>query len=369
MTKTGIYYPELDALRFLAFLLVLFHHSPYPDGVPIWEALHNYGWIGVDLFLCLSAYLFTKLLFIEYQKEGNINIGFFYLRRILRIWPLYFLFLTLMLGYSIFVNGWNTQILIRALGMVSFTDNLLTMWNGYNVAIAYSAHLWTISYEEQFYLFIPWALRALYRAKVTTSIYIFAITILFGIFIRWIFITDRFSYLSVWVFPLTHFESILGGIIIGLGLFKENMNKIPSWVLFLTGLFSLWLVMNLPNITVTQWKLMLTYPLVGIGTTFILTSATMGGLGFISTVFKNSILGYLGKISYGLYVYHLGVQELTSNVINKFMSPDLSLGYPIVFITSTLIVTILVSVFSYQILEKPFLKIKRRFTFINSRPI
>lgn len=117
MNKVGVYYPELDALRFLAFLLVLLHHAPYTEKIPIWVILHNYGWIGVDLFLCLSAYLFTKLLYVEYQEKGNINIGFFYLRRMLRIWPLYFFFLGVMLAYSIFVDGWHAQILIRSLGM------------------------------------------------------------------------------------------------------------------------------------------------------------------------------------------------------------------------------------------------------------
>lgn len=79
MIKTNIYYPELDVLRFLAFILVLFHHSPYAASIPVWVTLYNYGWMGVDLFLSLSAYLFAKLLLIEYKEKGNINIGFFYL--------------------------------------------------------------------------------------------------------------------------------------------------------------------------------------------------------------------------------------------------------------------------------------------------
>lgn len=369
MNKAGIYYPELDALRFFAFLLVLLHHSPYAGSVPVWVTLHDYGWLGVDLFLCLSAYLFTKLLFVEYQESGDIRIGFFYLRRMLRIWPLYFFFLGTMLAYSIFFTGWHPELLIRSLGMLTFTDNLLSMSKGYNSSIVFSAHLWTISYEEQFYLIIPWALRALYRMKNKTVIYILAMTILFGMSVRGVFIAGGTSYLSIWAFPLTHFESILGGLMIGLGLFDKAITKIPGWVLFITGLISLWLVTNLPNITATQWKLMLTYPLIGIGTSLVLVATIKGEIGFISTLLKNKILGYLGKISYGLYVYHLVAQELSSNIIKNLVSTDRPFAYPILFIITSLIVTIMISGFSYQILERPFLKIKGRFTLIHSRPI
>ena len=63
------YYPELDGLRFFAFLLVFIHHSPYYVYSPVWEKLHEYGWIGVDLFLCLSAFLITKLLKAEFNSS------------------------------------------------------------------------------------------------------------------------------------------------------------------------------------------------------------------------------------------------------------------------------------------------------------
>ena len=93
------YVPQLDGLRFLAFLLVFVHHGPHWDAVfaphstgnRIFSFLESYGWCGVDLFLVLSAYLITSLLLIEYQQEHDISLRGFYLRRILRIWPLYYL--------------------------------------------------------------------------------------------------------------------------------------------------------------------------------------------------------------------------------------------------------------------------------------
>jgi len=369
MGRSGVYYPELDGLRFLAFLLVLFHHSAYIASIPIWVTLYNYGWMGVDLFLCLSAFLFAKLLFIEHQDKGDINIKFFYFRRALRIWPLYFFFFGAMLAYSVYINGWQTQMLIRSLGMVTFTDNFLSMWGEYNTAIAFSAHLWTISYEEQIYLVIPWALRRFYRLNSITNIYILGSIALFGMSIRAAYIAYKIGYLGIWAFPLTHFESILGGLAFGLGLFDKATAKIPGWILAVAGLVSLWLVTTLPNITEVQWKLMLTYPLVGIGMSLILAAATRGGFGFTSMLLKNETLGYLGKISYGLYIYHLVAQRLSLNFINGFVSPDHPFAFPIISVITTLIVTILISGLSYQLLEKPFLRIKNRFTIIHSRPI
>ena len=157
MKKAGLYYPELDSLRFFAFLLVLIHHAPYLESIKFWSTLSKYGWMGVDLFLCLSAFLFARLLYVEYQNTGDINVGYFYLRRALRIWPLYLFFLGLVIFLSVQKNGWNPTIIQRTIGMLTFTDNLLTAVFGYS-ALLYSAHIWTISYEEQFYIIIPWVL-------------------------------------------------------------------------------------------------------------------------------------------------------------------------------------------------------------------
>lgn len=369
MSKSSIYYPELDSLRFLAFLLVLVHHVPFAKSVQAWAVLHDYGWIGVDLFLCLSAYLFAKLLFLEYQEQGDIHVRYFYLRRLLRIWPLYFFFIGIMLAYSALMNGWQTHTWIRSIGLLTFTDNLFTMaYESYN-KIPYADHLWTISYEEQFYLVIPWALRILYRLKPTTVALILGGALWIGLCIRAIFIHNEVGYLDIWVFPLTHFESILGGLAIGLGVFDTYLNKISSWVYLIAGLVALGLVTTLPNVHVIQWQLMYTYLLVGAGVSFLLLAAVKGGLGPISSLLKHPALRYLGKISYGLYVYHLVGRALALNITNAFVSNDRILVYPVVSLIIALILTVVISTLSYEILEKAFLKMKERFTLIYSRPV
>jgi peptidoglycan/LPS O-acetylase OafA/YrhL len=369
MKKNGHYYPELDSLRFFAFLMVLIHHGPFMKSIEIWRTMSKYGWMGVDLFLCLSAFLFARLLYVEYREKGDINIKFFYLRRALRIWPLYFVFFGVMLILSVQSDGWSNYLFVRSLGLITFTDNILSALFYYNVVILFSDHLWTISYEEQFYLIIPWALRKLYQLKRSTTIKILISIMLAGMLVRWFFIYKQIDHPDIWVLPITHFESIFGGLMVGLGLFDNIGEKINNWFLLIGGIFALYLVTFLPNIDKIQWKLMLTYPLIGIGTSLILFAVMQGNLWLLSRLLKNKILGYLGKISYGLYVYHVGSLWLATKIVGIMVSPDRLLVYPLSILLLALPITVLFSMLSYQFLEKPFLRLKKKFTYIQSRPI
>src|SRR5689334_13759146 len=114
------YIPELDGLRFIAFLLVFLNHAPFIINNSLSRSIHEYGWMGVDLFLCLSAYLITRLLAMEYQISGKIHAQFFYLRRILKIWPLYFLFIGLLIAHQIYVHDAAPELKQRVIGMTLF---------------------------------------------------------------------------------------------------------------------------------------------------------------------------------------------------------------------------------------------------------
>jgi peptidoglycan/LPS O-acetylase OafA/YrhL len=105
---TRFYLPELDAIRFFAFAAVFIHHlrdqglydpAPYPR---LLTEIAHFGSFGVDLFFALSAYLITELLMREKDFTGRIDIGSFYIRRGLRIWPLYFGFV----GIAALLNSW-----------------------------------------------------------------------------------------------------------------------------------------------------------------------------------------------------------------------------------------------------------------------
>lgn len=115
---------------------------------------------------------------------------------------------------------------------------------------------------------------------------------------------------------------------------------------------------------------MLTYPLVGVGASLILVAVTQGQLGLISDLMKFQPLRYFGKISYGLYVYHIAGIIVAQNIADVFL-PGMQdhTSYSAIVVIIAFMLTLLISSLSYQLLEKTFLRMKPRFTFVESRPV
>src|SRR5580698_2798454 len=158
-TRNNSYYrPELDALRFFAFLCVFsFHRMDYVPTDPIHDPwlfrIGNIGPFGVPVFFLLSAFLITELLLRERERTGRIHIKAFYMRRILRIWPLYFMMFFGLALLNRFIAGVGTEDPLAWLAFTLFAGNWYILHHGW---IAGSVDpLWSISVEEQFYIVIP----------------------------------------------------------------------------------------------------------------------------------------------------------------------------------------------------------------------
>lgn len=121
--RNRFYLPELDGLRLVAFMLVFIHHTDLFLYLPYLSVFHHFGWIGVDLFFALSAYLFGRLLSIEYQQQKTISFRNFYLRRVFRIFPLYFFVTLNALALTACLNRQAIDI-FRIIGLITFTDNI-----------------------------------------------------------------------------------------------------------------------------------------------------------------------------------------------------------------------------------------------------
>lgn len=365
-----IYFPELDGLRFLAFLLVFYNHMPHIKTIPLTGVLREYGWIGVDLFLCLSSYLFTKLLFVEFQRQGKINVPYFYLRRLLRIWPLYYFYFLIALFFTLQADSVESILWRRAISMVTFTDNLYTAIWGFNAIFFFSAHLWTISYEEQFYAVIPWFLQKMFVLSTGKQAIILALIFIVGNIVRTIFIVFKVPHPAIYVLPITHFESILGGLVVGMDIFHLKANRFWGWVILIGGVLLLTLIPMLGEVTFISWRLMLLYPFVGGGMTLILLAVVKSERLLFTKFLQLPVLRYLGKISYGLYIYQ-GIGMLSGYWLSALL--DITsrrlLVFPLSVLGFGLIVTILIASISYQVIEKPFLKLKHKFSLVISRPV
>jgi peptidoglycan/LPS O-acetylase OafA/YrhL len=359
-----IYFPELDGLRFFAFLLVFVHHHNLFAEIPYLSILNTHGWIGVDLFFALSAFLFTKLLIAEYNKTKTISFKKFYLRRIFRIWPIYFLFIGFSAAFYLFINGSiGNSIGIRIIGLFTFSDNIMAAVYGYN-PLPYVGHLWTITYEEQFYIFIPVIILFLVRSSTKTKLISLTFVVVVFNLIRLALIANKVPHPAIWVLPITHFESIVLGIVIGFEGFDILLKKIDPLLAGLAGITFFVLLCFLPNLDNISYWLILSYSFVGISTSLVLFSVSRNN--YLKSLFSKEIFVFLGKRSYGLYLYHLLGNGVASYMIAKItLLPSNSLTsfmYSLTF-------TVIASIISYKFIETPFLKFKKKFEVIISRPI
>ena len=368
--KASFYRPELDALRFFAFFGVFLFHFTRPTdlyvqhGIPRWiataaNALMQGGVFGVDLFFVLSAYLITELLLREKNEFGTLDVKAFYMRRILRIWPLYFFYIGLAL-----VPAFNPNRVFTWQYALAF---LLLAGNWSIIAYGWPIHsiigaLWTVSIEEQFYLLWPPLVRKLSRNHIALAA--------IGMFVvsnvtRVVMIAIHGGMNSIWCNTLARLDPIAAGILVAVVL----RGTIPSFKLgarlamLCCGIVPLALVASFWQIhqpARLEWiPTLVGFPVVAVSCMIIL----LGVLGI--AVRPTRSLLYLGKISYGLYVYHALGNVLSNKLIPVHQSfaelalrPAVALGF-----------TLVLAATSYAILEKPFLKLKKRFAHIESRPL
>ncbi|WP_026474928.1 acyltransferase family protein [Alkaliflexus imshenetskii] len=361
-----LYWPELDGVRFFAFLLVFIHHHPLFKDVPGLKYIYEYGWIGVDLFFVLSAYLFTKLLVVEYQKTNTISFKKFYIRRVFRIWPVYYVFVAIVVLLALYAKDFEVSryMWIRIAGLLTFADNILTANAGYN-PIEITSHLWTIGYEEQFYVFIPLIIFFLVRKPIKVRWLFFISVYLLCSIIRLIIIVKQVPHPALWVLPITHFEAIFMGVIIGFGGADFILKKIKPEIVGVIGLLFFVLIILMPNLDIISGWLILTYTFVGFSTALVFYAVLYSPP--LQRFFSKELFVFLGKRSYGLYVFHLAANSLAFMIVKKAGFSDPNVLW-ISFIVS-LLLTILMSVISYQFIERPFLILKKKFEIVVSRPV
>jgi peptidoglycan/LPS O-acetylase OafA/YrhL len=363
------YYPELDGLRFVAFLLVFIHNTPYIVSNPAWKIINEYGWIGVDLFFCLSAFLITKLLLTENENFGKINIRDFYVRRVLRIFPLYILYIVIALFFSLQAQKWNGLTTWHVVGLSTFTFNIVYQFLTPYI-MPFFVHLWSISFEEQFYATIPLFLQRIIETRQRIKWLIFTLLFIIGFSTRAVFIYYQIEHPVIYMLPFTHFESILLGVAAGYGLFNQFLKSTKGWVLLLIGITLNILVFFLPNNYEITWNLLLTYPMVGLGMILIVLSVTKNENKFTPPLLNNKIISYLGKVSYGLYIWHILGNYLASIFISRLLNiPHQETYYPLAVFAIGFTFTGIFASLSYYSYERHFLKLKNQFSRIISRPI
>ena len=363
------YRPQLDALRFFAFLAVFLHHNLFFQEQHIarfgqlfahlLSLLRDSLGYGLSLFFLLSAYLITSLMEIEKAKSGSVHLKQFYVRRVLRIWPLYFGFLGAIAVAGIWMPPMHLGV-ARVAAMSLLAGNWYSIYAGPGAGIV--GHLWSISVEEQFYAVWPGLFKAFSRRNFlvavaligTGSILSTALLAHFGA-----------SSQNLWYSSFCEGIFFAAGAALALLLPRDLAPSfVRSAVLIASGI-AFWIgaemlgKLNNDRAVMHTFKASPAYLLAAAGCSLLL----IGFLTFPASRVPRPLI-YLGKISYGLYVYH---------ALAMFMVPHL-LGtalrrIPGSSLISIFLFTVIVAALSYEFFEKPFLKLKNRFELIHSRPI
>ncbi len=372
----GFYRPELDALRFLAFLLVFLHHTlplgAGPATVHLQKSIATVviagTWasgFGLSLFFTLSAYLICELLLRERQAIGFIRARQFYIRRILRIWPLYFAGLAIALICAVLPGGDP-----RAIEWTAWSALLLGNWfvvfHGY--ASSPMMPLWSISVEEQFYLLVPWAVKYFDQKRLRLA----AIALIISANI-WLYFLGKAhtTDAAVWTNSFVRFEDFAAGILLCLLLHGRTLKLSDRQRLgLLAGSAFCWFypvyglgLRSNGNVCLGSWHLMGAYNLTTLGCCLLL----LAFLGVNKRVLPGWFV-YLGRISYGLYVFHELAIKITSSLLSLHHTTVGSLTMLIKGLTA-IGLTILLASLSYKYFESPFLRLKQRHEVIESRPV
>ena len=182
--------------------------------------------------------------------------------------------------------------------------------------------------------------------------------------VRIAFISKEVPHPAIWVLPITHFEFMLLGIVIGLGGFDRPLRRLRPLLVGFIGLLFFILLLFLPDLSKVSHWLFVSYTAVGITTSMILFAVLKSA--FLKRVFSVHLFVYLGKRSYGLYVYYLLGNGVAAFMITKLEFLPSSMLASFLY---ALIFTVIISILSYKVIETPFLKLKKRFEVISSRPI
>lgn len=358
--------PQLDTLRFFAVLGVLVSHFWTPKGLPWLFADMDFGWLGVKLFFVLSGFLITGILVDGRQLTEVTNltpsqfIKQFYIRRLLRIFPIYYLVITIALIINIEpgreIWGW----------LVSYTSNIyITI---HNTWIGYFSHFWSLAVEEQFYLIWPCLIIFLPRKWVPHFI---LLAICIGPLYRfWAYQTYRFEIspfdFKAATFTLANLDSLGMGAMLAyfwrtkltMATIQKSLTSLvlPSGLLLYIVTLVLYHYHIKPSVffALNDFSASLIF-------TWLIGSAGHGFNGITARFMTIPSFVYLGKISYGIYVYHYFMPLL---ILPFFDAVNLSYQGPgfINFVISSLL-TLGIASLSWHLIELPLNNFKNRFQY------
>jgi peptidoglycan/LPS O-acetylase OafA/YrhL len=344
---------ELDGLRGIAILMVMIHRFWPRTGVGLGADVAGAGWIGVDLFFVISGFLIAGILLDTKDEPGYFKN--FYARRVLRIFPLYYLFVIgTLVAFS--HNAEFRQHAGSPFWYLAYLGNIPESLLGHDPPY-FLAPVWSLAIEEQFYLTFPWIVRLLSRRGLTIAL---VAMIIIAPIIRFITMEmwpdhERVQYL----FTLCRIDTIAIGCLLAVVIRTINVDKWREPAKFVA-------VGLLPSIIVlaiasrldrrSEFDRVFGYTIVAIGCAAIVSLVILSRDQHSTFPLRMKWLTYLGKLCFGLYLLHRPADTIVTALAHRaHFDHELWLLIPKVG------VAIAFASISWRLIERPFLKLKSKF--------
>lgn len=361
------YVAALDGIRAVAILLVMLVHLQ----------LFLFGWVGVQMFFVLSGFLITRILLAQKDQPLKTFLRNFYIRRILRIFPIYFgllIVVSLIFLISKSPAGFDQE----APYLYTYTWNFANLQPDFTGSGLFG-HFWSLCVEEQFYLVWPFLIYVTPR-KYLPALLIAIIVVVPGLrFVseQYLLLHDQSLLIGIWSrdIPILNFDAFAMGAAVTVFDFPAKIKR-PGWWTIGLILASIAIGLVTAYLGSGKWRpLTLGYPqpstalLTGYQTTWRYSLIDLWSVCLLvyalygrnaSRVLGNRFLASIGKVSYGMYLFHLPLLYLT------LLNPDLHIPYVprswqgIAMAVAFALVVYLISLASYYLFEVKFLALKDR---------
>ncbi len=365
-SSNAVYLPGLNGLRAIAALAVVISHITLSlnqfglnsnvfgtdtNGSP--KGLDLAG-DGVTIFFALSGFLIT-FLFLKEKENGSISIKNFYVRRILRIWPLYYLYFFIAIitavVFGITLNKFSVPFYFFLAANIPFI---------LNQSLPFLAHYWSLGVEEQFYLLFPQMAKQsnkrLLRLTIALAISLFFLKIFF-----WVLKRKYGTEIPLLAITVTRFNVMFTGVIGAVLFYNNNKNYIAIVTHKITQLFS-WACVFFILINRFHIASVIDQDLIAIISVVLITGQVTRKNYIINL--ENKACDFIGKISYGIYVIHPLLIFFYEKIFGKFLERTV-FNYIIIYYI-IIATTIMLAFFSYKFYEKPFLNLKEKFAVIKT---
>lgn len=367
--RAGVHLPVLDGVRGIAILLVLAHHLSLSLGTEfhvsgILPSLARFGWCGVDLFFVLSGFLITGILYDSKESDGYFRN--FYMRRVLRIFPLYYAVLTaftivgLIVGRATILTGSGED----RLGLWVYAQNIIITFKGWGTYGSLD-HFWSLAIEEHYYLVWPFLVFAFNRR---TLVWILVCGSIAALVLRTGLVLGGIGPPALYILTPCRFDSLAIGSLMALlmrgsgGI--ERLASGAKWV----GAAA---VASLAAMALWRGGLSHKDPLMQTAGFTLLALASAGLLvgsvaasrhSWVSRGLSARPLRWMGKYSYGLYVLHppIFLAVMHTSAARSWEGRQ-GWGSMMLTVGLSLGLTLLAVLLSWHLMEKQFLKLKRLF--------